>query len=165
MISKLGTLLLLAIPAATMSAQTPTAVQDIYSQTGVTALRNEASVVYSFGSWHAGAMDGNVTLMSALFDEMLAGDVPTMIEGVTAEADGIKLSWNSVDKLITVDCEASKVGHTEVLIADLNGLTRGLVKVDETPAQISVSDYATGVYIVGVAVDGKLVKSIKIILK
>ena len=161
---KLGTLLLLAASAATMSAQTPTAVQDIYSQTGAAKVDN-ATVVYSFGSWHGGDAQGSVTAWPALFEEMLAANGYSLVNGVIAEADGIEVSWNSVDKLITVNCGPDKLGRTTVLIADMNGATRGMVTVDDNPAQISLSNHVAGTYAVAVAVDGKLVKTFKLILK
>lgn len=163
---KLGTLLLLAASAATMSAQTPVAVQDIYSQTGV-GKAGDTTVVYSFGNWHGAdaAAESNITAFSALFDEMISTGGDTLIGGVIAEADGIEVSWNSVEKLITVNCGPDKLGRTTVLIADMNGATRGMVTVNDNPAQISISNHVPGTYAVAVAVDGKLVKTFKIILK
>ncbi len=162
---KFGTLLLSALAVSTMSAQTPIAAQDIYSQTGSAAVASGETVVYSFGSWHAGSMDGDVTLWGPLFEEMLTSDTPTYVEGVTADVDGISVSWNSVDRQITVNCNSEKLGHTSVLIAAMDGATRGLVNVNESPAVISLSDYAPGIYAVAVAVDGKLIKTLKITLK
>ena len=161
---KFGTLLLSALAVSTMSAQAPTAVQDIYSQTGSASLASGETVVYSFGSWHAG-MDGDGALMSPLFDQMMASDIATFVEGVTADFDGISVSWDSVDRQITVNCNSNKLGHTSVLIAAMDGATRGMVNVNESPAVISLSDYAPGIYAVAVAVDGKLIKTLKITLK
>ncbi|MDE7347232.1 MAG: hypothetical protein K2N48_10915 [Muribaculaceae bacterium] len=159
-----GTLLLAAIAASTMSAQTPTAVQDIYSQTGEAELQGGATVVYSFGSWHSGETTGDVSLWGPLFDQMLDGST-NAVEGVYADANGVSISWNSVDKLLTVTCEAGKLGRTTVLVAETNGATRGAETINESPAQVSLSNYAPGVYVVAVAVDGKLIKSLKITLK
>lgn len=162
---KFGSLLLSAISVATMSAQTPTAVQDIYSQTGVATLSSGESVTYSFGNWHSASIDGDVSLLSPLFAQMIADGAPTLVEGVTAEADGISVNWNSIDKQITVTCKSEKLGHTSVLIATFDGATRGFVNVNESPAVISLSDYAPAIYAVAVAVDGKLIKTFKINLK
>ncbi len=161
---KFGTLLLCAASVATMSAQTPTAVQEIYSQTGSAKLASGTEVVYSFGNWHAGS---DASLLSPLFEQMIAdaNDSPTFVEGVNAEIDGILVSWNSVDKQITVKCNSDKLGRTSVLIATLDGATRGMETVNESPAVISLSDYTPGVYAVAVAVDGKLIKTLKITLK
>ena len=162
---QIGTLLLSALAASTMSAQTPTVMQDIYSQSGGASLKAGETVVYSFGSWHAGSMDGDVTLMSPLFEQMLADGATSLVEGVTAETDGISVSWNSVDRQISVICKSGQAGHTSVLIATMDGATRGMVSVDESPAVISMADYAPGIYAVAVAVDGKLIKTFKINLK
>ncbi len=161
---KLGTLLLLSASAAAMSAQTPVA-GDIYSQTGSADLNGKV-VVYNFANWHAGEMEGDVSLWSALFDELMDIEIINDgVNGVIADMDGISVSWNSVDKQFIVDCAADKLGRTQVLVADINGMNRGMVTVDETPAQISLSNYVNGTYVVAVAVDGKLVKTFKIILK
>ncbi len=160
-----GTLLLSALAVSTMSAQTPTVSQDIYSVNGGATLTTGETVVYNFGSWHAGEAVGDVSLMSPLFEQMLADNATSMVEGVTAEIDGFSVSWNSVDKQITVNCKSENLGHTSVLIATMDGATRGLVNIDQTPATISMSDYAPGIYAVAVAVDGKLIKTFKINLK
>lgn len=161
---KFGTLLLSAASVATMSAQTPTAVQEIYSQTGSATLASGTEVVYSFGNWHAGS---DASLLSPLFEQMIAdaNDTPSFVEGVNAEIDGILVSWDSVDKQVTVKCNSDKLGRTSVLIASLDGATRGMETVNESPAVISLSDYTPGVYAVAVAVDGKLIKTLKITLK
>ncbi|MDE6027043.1 MAG: hypothetical protein K2G23_03110 [Muribaculaceae bacterium] len=161
---KLGTLLLFAASVATMSAQTPAAVQDIYSQTGEKTIAG-GKVVYSVGSWHAGDAEGSVSLWNPLFAQMLSEGSQGGVGSVFADADGVELSWNNADKLIKVVCDADKLDRTSVLIADLNGANRGIFTIDESPAQISISNFAAGPYIVGVAVDGKLVKTLKIILK
>lgn len=162
---KLGTLLLLSASAVAMSAQTPTTVQDIYSQSGVVTVQGDNTVVYNFGNWHAGETDGEGSFLSPLFEEMLAQTDNTVGLGtVFADADGIQVGWNSVEKLITVQCEAEMLGRTQVLISDLNGMNRGMVTVDDNPALISISNYVSGTYLVAVAVDGKLIKTFKIIL-
>lgn len=165
MTTKLGTLLLLAASAATMSAQTPSAVADIYSQTGTGVLGDGGQVVYSVGSWHAGGTDDSVSLWPALFEEMLGSKPIVLVSGVFADAEGIEMSWNNVEKLITINCEPELLGHTNVLIADVNGATRGMVAVNENPAKISLSNHVAGAYVIACAVDGKLVKTFKIILK
>ncbi len=162
---KFGSLLLFAISAAAMSAQTPTVAQDIYSSNGSASLKAGESVVYSFGSWHAGSMDGNLSALSPLFEQMVTDGATSLIEGVTAEADGISVRWNSVDRQISINCKSEKLGHTSVLIASMDGAARGMVSVDESPAFISLEDYAPGIYAVAVAVDGKLIKTFKINLK
>ncbi|MDE6696913.1 MAG: hypothetical protein K2K25_08530 [Muribaculaceae bacterium] len=158
---KFGSLLLSAAAVATMSAQTPNVTGDIYSLTGGNALSSGESVVYSFGSWHAGSGDA----LSPLFAQMIADNATSLVEGVTSETDGISVSWNSVDKQLTVNCPSGKIGHTSVLVATLDGATRGVVNIDQTPAAISLSDYASDIYVVAVAVDGKLIKTFKINLK
>ena len=162
---KLGTLLLFAASVATMSAQTPAAVQDIYSQNGEKSLADGTTVIYSVGSWHAGDAEGSVSLWNPLFAQLLSEGSQGGVGSVFADADGVELSWNNADKLIKVVCDADKLDRTSVLIADLNGANRGIFTIDESPAQISISNFAAGPYIVGVAVDGKLVKTLKIILK
>ena len=162
---KFGTLMLSALAVSAMSAQTPTAAQDIYSLTGGASLKSGETVVYSFGSWHAGSMDGDVTLLAPLFEEMLAEGGTTYVSGISAEADGIAISWSGVDRQVTVKCNSEKLGHTSVLIAATDGATRGMVNVNESPAVISLADYAPGIYAVAVAVDGKLIKTLKITLK
>lgn len=157
--------MLSALAVSAMSAQTPTAVQDIYSQNGSSLLLTGETVVYSFGSWHVGSMDSDITLLSPLFDQMVADNATSFVEGVSAEIDGISVSWNSLDKQITVNCKSDKLGHTSVLIATMDGATRGVVSVDESPAVISMADYVPGIYAVAVAVDGKLIKTFKINLK
>lgn len=159
---KLGTLVLLAASAASMSAQT--AVQDIYSQNGEAALDGTA-IVYNFGSWHAGNMDGEVTLWPSLFEEMLANTEVSYVEGVMADIDGIEVNWNSVDKVVSVYCDDDMLGRAAVLISDLNGVNRGLQTLEDTHTQLSISNFVPGTYVVAVAVDGKLVKTFKIILK
>lgn len=159
---KFGSLLLFAGMVATMSAQTPTVTQDIYTQIGGETLSSGQTVFYSFGSWHAG---DDTALLSPLFEQMIADNATSLVGGVTAEADGISVSWNSVDKQITVDCPSEKLGRTTVLIATMDGATRGLVNVDESPAVISLADYTPGIYAAAVAVDGKLIKTFKINLK
>ncbi|MDE6479408.1 MAG: hypothetical protein K2L45_03985 [Muribaculaceae bacterium] len=158
---KFGSLLLCAAMASTMSAQTPEVTGDIYSQIGGQSLSTGETVFYSFGSWYAGSEDA----LTPLFDQMVAGNVTSLVEGIASEADGISVSWNSVDKQLTVNCQSDKLGHTSVLIAAMDGATRGVVNVDQTPAVISLSDYASGIYAVAVAVDGKLIKTFKINLK
>lgn len=162
---KLGTLLLLAASAATMSAQTPNVADEVYSQTGITTLNGGVTVAYSFGSWHAGGTEDNVSILPALFQEMLDAQGSVLVEGVIADADGIELSWNSVEKLITVKCAPEYLGRATVLIADTNGATRGMVTVNDSPAKLSLSNHVAGTYVIAVAVDGKLVKTFKIILK
>ena len=157
--------MLSALAVSAMSAQTPTAAQDIYSQTGGVSLKSGETVVYSFGSWHAGSMDGDMALMSPLFEQMLADGATSLVEGVAADIDGIAISWSSVDRQVTVKCNSEKLVHTSVLIAAMDGATRGMVNVDESPAVISLADYAPGIYAVAVAVDGKLIKTLKITLK
>ena len=103
--------------------------------------------------------------MGPLFEEMLSDTSTTYVDGVAAEADGISVSWSSVDRLVTVKCDSEKLGRTSVLIAAMDGATRGVVSVDESPAVISLADYTPGVYAVAVAVDGKLIKTLKINLK
>ncbi len=149
-----------------MSAQTPTTVQDIYSQTGKSTLQqSNSTVVYSFGNWHAGNMDGNLSLWSALFDELLSDKSLSSVDGLVSDSDGIQLNWDNVNKEITVFSDSSKSGHTSVLIAEMNGATREVVNVEDNPAKISLADYTPGIYAVAVAVDGKLVKTLKINLK
>lgn len=162
---KLGTLMLLAASAAAASAQIPVS-GDIYSQVGMGST-GQQEVAYSFGSWYVGGTNGDVALFPALFDEMLSlsGTGTTLVEGVFADADGIELSWNVVEKTLTVKCPAEKLGRTNVLITDINGASRGIVTVEESPATISISNYVPGPYVIAVAVDGKLVKTFKIILK
>ncbi|MDE5794777.1 MAG: hypothetical protein K2I08_08660 [Muribaculaceae bacterium] len=162
---KFGSLLLFAGTVATMSAQTPTVAQDIYTQIGGEKVSSGETVIYSFGSWHAGSMDDKTLLLSPLFEQMIADNATTLVGGVTAEADGISVSWNSIDKQITVNCPSEKLGRTTVLIATMDGATRGLVNVDESPAVISLADYTPGIYVAAVAVDGKLIKTFKINLK
>lgn len=163
---KFGSLLLFAASVATMSAQTPTTVQDIYSQNGEVALASGETVIYSFGNWHAGSMDDSTSLLSPLFEQMIASDqITTLVEGVTADSDGISVTWNSVDKQVTVNCKSDQLGHISVLIATMDGATRGLVNVTESPAVISLADYTPDIYAVAVAVDGKLIKTFKINLK
>ena len=157
--------MLSALAVSAMSAQTPTAVQDIYSQNGSALLMTGETVVYSFGNWHAGSMNSDVSLLSPLFDEMIAAKPTSFVEGVAAEIDGISVSWNSLDKQFTVNCKSDKLGHTSVLIATMDGATRGVVSVDESPAVISMADYVPGIYAVALAVDGKLIKTFKINLK
>ncbi len=160
-----GTLLLSALAVSTMSAQTPTAAQDIYSSNGGSTLASGATVVYNFGSWHAGASEGDISLMSPLFEQMLADNATSFVEGLTAEVDGFSVSWNSIDKQITVNCKSENLGRTSVLIATMDGATRGMVNIDQSPAVISMSDYTPGIYAIAVAVDGKLIKTFKINLK
>lgn len=163
---KIAPLLLSAISVSTMSAQTPTGAQDIYSQTGNAALATGQAVVYSFGSWHAGSNAGDLSAWSPLFEELLATEGATsLVAGITVDADGISVSWNSVDKSVKVGCDAGFIGRTSVLIASTDGATRGVETVKESPAVISLADYAPGVYAIAVAVDGKLIKSLKITLK
>ena len=158
--------MLSALAVSAMSAQAPATVQDIYSQTGNASLASGETVTYSFGSWHAGGMNGDVTLYAPLFEEMLATDVSTSaVDAVTADLNGISVSWSSVDRQVTVNCDSEKLGHTSVLIAAMDGATRGVVNVNESPAVISLADYAPGIYAVAVAVDGKLIKTLKITLK
>lgn len=159
---KFGSLLLFAGMVTTMSAQTPTVTQDIYTQTGGEILSSGQTVFYSFGSWHAG---DDMLLLSPLFEQMIADNATSLVGGVTAEADGISVSWNSIDKQITVNCPSEKLGRTTVLIATMDGATRGLVNVEESPAVISLADYTPGIYAAAVAVDGKLIKTFKINLK
>lgn len=162
---KFGTLLLMAASAATVSAQTPSVVQDLYSVSGETALANGATVVYSVGSWHAGESEGSVSLWGSLFEEMLSqGNSDLGVGSVFAEAEGVELGWNGQDNVLTVVCDEDKLGRMAVLVSDLNGATRGLETVTESPMQLSLP-YSAGPYIVGVALDGKLVKTLKIILK
>ncbi len=159
---KLGSLLLFAASVATMSAQTPEVVSDIYSQIGGQTLSTGETVLYSFGSWYT---TGTADALSPLFDQMIADNVTSIVDGVAAEADGISISWNNVDKQVTVTCPSDKLGRTSVLIAAMDGATRGMVSIDANPAVISLADYAPGIYAVAVAVDGKLIKTFKITLK
>lgn len=159
---KFGSLLLFAASVATMSAQTPNVTADIYSQIGGEQLSIGPSVFYSFGSWYT---TGSGDAMSPLFEQMVSENVTSIVDGVISEADGISISWNNVDKQVTVNCPSEKLGHTSVLIAAMDGATRGMVGIDATPAVISLSDYAPGIYAVAVAVDGKLIKTFKITLK
>ena len=159
---KFGSLLLFAGMVTTMSAQTPTVTQDIYKLTGGENVSSGETVIYSLGIWHAGSMDA---LLSPLFDQMIADNATSLVGGVTAEADVISVSWNSIDKQITVNCPSEKLGRTTVLIATMDGATRGLVNVDESPAVISLADYTPGIYAAAVAVDGKLIKTFKLNLK
>lgn len=162
---KIAPLLLSAISVATMSAQAPSAAQDIYSLTGNSALASGGSVAYSFGSWHAGSSVGDFSAWSPLFEEMIADGATSYVAGVSVDADGISVSWNSVDKTVTVGCDADKIGRTSVLIASMDGAARGVEALKESPAVFSLADYAPGVYAIAVAVDGKLIKTLKITLK
>ncbi len=162
---KIAPLLLSAFSVAAMSAQTPSGVQDIYSQQGVGALTSGESVVYSFGSWHAGSSVGEMSAWSPLFEEMLADGATSSVASLTVEADGFSIAWNSVDRKVTVVCNSENIGRASVLIASIDGATRGVETIKESPAEFSLADYAPGVYAVAVAVDGKLIKTLKINLK
>ncbi|MDE7160878.1 MAG: hypothetical protein K2O24_08580 [Muribaculaceae bacterium] len=162
---KFGSLLLLAGVAATASAQEPTAIGSIYSEVGVSPIQNGVAV-YEAGNWfpNGTSEDGLSTLWNAVFADLAEGPM-SLVEGVTVDADGIAVSWNAAAKLLTVNCEAGKLGRTQVLIADYSGMNRDVVTLKDTPASISLSDYVPGTYVVAVAVDGNLVKTIKLILK
>lgn len=162
---KFGTLLLLAGVAATAGAQDPTSVGSIYSEVGVSKIQN-GTVVYEAGNWYPNgtSADGQTTLWNAVFAE-LAKDAMSFVEGVAVDVDGIEVTWNAGAKTLSVKCEDGKLGRTQVLIADYNGVNRDMVAINDNPASISLSDYVPGTYVVAVAVDGNLVKTIKLILK
>ena len=165
---KFGILMLFAASTAAMSAQTPTVVQDIYASNGETTLKDGASVVYSVGSWHSpedaqNVPNSSVSLWGAMFDQLVEQSA-SGIDAIFADVEGVALSWNGDDKVLTVVCPDDKVGRAALLISDLNGASRGVQTITESPAKISLP-FAQGTYVVGVAMDGKLVKSLKIILK
>ncbi|MDE6290575.1 MAG: hypothetical protein K2M16_03495 [Muribaculaceae bacterium] len=162
---KIAPLLLSAFSVAAMSAQTPSGVQDIYSLQGVADLSSGTSVVYSFGSWHAGSNVGEMSAWSPLFEEMIADGATSSVGALRVEADGISIAWNSVDRKVTVICNSGKIGRASVLIASMDGAARGVEAIKESRAEFSLADYAPGVYAVAVAVDGKLIKTLKINLK
>lgn len=160
---KFGAFMLLAGVAAAAGAQEPTVIENIYSQTGVKKLANDNEVAFEFASWYGVAQGETASLWPALFSEM--GQLDVLVENVMADVDGIQLTYLSADKLLSVNCDAAILGHAQMLITDYNGVTRGLYDINEAPAQISLSSYVPGTYIVAVAVDGKLVKTLKLILK
>ncbi|MDE6670071.1 MAG: hypothetical protein K2K26_10385, partial [Muribaculaceae bacterium] len=104
-------------------------------------------------------------LWPAVLAALSTEDVSVMVEGIVADANGVGVKYLSADKLLAVTCDAAAQGKTQVLITDFNGVTHGLVNVNEPYANISLSNYVPGTYVVAVAVDGKLVKTIKLILK
>ena len=161
---KFGTLLLLAGAAATASAQDPTAIENIYSTVGVSSIQN-GTATYDVANWfpNGTSKDGRATLWNAIFAD-LANEYD-LVEGVTVDVDGIAVAWNAAEKILSVNCEDGKLGRTQVLIADYNGINRDVVTINDTPATISLSDYVPGTYVVAVAVDGNLVKTFKLILK
>lgn len=162
---KFAPILLSALSVATMSAQSPTTSQEIYSLQGNVALDSGHAVAYSFGSWHAGDPDGEFSAFSPLFEELLENLPTNFTDMLEAEAQGISVSWDNIDRALTVSCSSDKLGRTSVLVASTDGASRGLQTVNESPAVISLANYSPGVYAIAVAVDGKLIKSIKINLK
>lgn len=161
---KLGILVGLAAIAASMSAQTPTAVGTIYSQVGVTPVEG-GRVAYSVGNWYSGGSNENVSLWPAMLKEILDSNPSTLISGVLADANGIQIGWNDVEKTVTVTCDPEYIGRASVLIADYNGLTNGMVAIEQNPTKISITNHVLGAYVVAVAVDGQIVKTFKFILK
>lgn len=161
---KFGTLLLLAGIAGTVSAQSPTAVENIYSQTGVEKV-GATQLAHEFANWYSVASDGATALWPAMLSSVKAGNSTSFIEGVEIDANGVGLIWNAADKLISVNCDEAYLGRCQVLVTDLNGVNRDMLLLDQAPASISLSNYVGGTYVVGVAVDGKLVKTLKLILK
>ena len=159
---KIGTLLLLAGASVAAVAQSPTAVESIYSEVGAGQV-GDTTVTYEFANWYAAGGDENMTLWPAILDA--ATGAPSLVEGVTVDANGVAIAWNAAEKLISVKCDEGKLGHTDVLITDYNGVNRDIVAIRENPARISLSDYVPGTYIVAVAVDGQLIKTLKLILK
>lgn len=160
---KLGTFVLLSATAAMVSAETPSVVESIYSQTDISQVEG-VKVFQDFHSWYVTGANNNVAFLPAVLQELLKNS-SSLPEGVIADANGIEVSWDGIDKQITVNCDADKAGRVTLLIADYNGITRGLVNVEDTQATLSISNYVPGPYVVAVAVDGKLVKTYKIILK
>ena len=161
---KFGTLMLLAGIAGAASAQSPAAVENIYSQTGVDVVES-TKVAHEFANWYTVASDGATSLWPAMFSEVKAGNAASFVEGVMVDADGVGLAWNSADKVLSVSCDAAYLGRCQVLVTDLNGVNRDIHVVDQAPVSYSLSNYVGGTYVVGVAVDGKLVKTLKLILK
>ncbi len=155
--------MLLAGVAASASAQSPTAVESIYSEIGTEAV-GDATVAYEFANWYTVESNDNASLWPAIFDAVSKGP-QSLIEGVTVDAEGVEIVWNAAEKLIFVKCDDGKLGHTQVLVADYNGVNRGITNVSQSPATISLANYVPGTYVVAVAVDGKLIKTLKLILK
>ncbi|MDE5876074.1 MAG: hypothetical protein K2H47_00985 [Muribaculaceae bacterium] len=163
MTMKFGTFLLLSGIAFSAAAQDEV-TGTIYSQSDLKGLPDGGAVVYEFGSWYS--IDAETsTLWPAVLAALSTEDVSVMVEGIVADANGVGVKYLSAEKLLAVTCDAAAQGKTQVLITDFNGVTHGLVNVNEPYANISLSNYVPGTYVVAVAVDGKLVKTIKLILK
>lgn len=159
---KIGTLMLLAGASFAAVAQSPTAVESIYSEVGSGQV-GDTTVTYEFANWYAAGENGDLAIWPAIFDAVAGA--PSLVEGVTVDANGVAIAWNAADKLISVKCDEGNLGRTNVLITDYNGVNRDVVAINENPATISLSDYVPGTYIVAVAVDGQLIKTLKLILK
>lgn len=164
---KFGAFILLAgvaMTAAAQDAQTKVA-GTIYTVNGYAAATEDAGFAYEIGNWYTPAEGEGVSFLPELMDLLAKEDVSVMVEGVVADASGVSVKYLSADKLLCVTCDEAAMGKTQVLITDFNGVTHGLADINEPNATLSLSDYVPGTYIVAVAVDGNLVKTLKLILK
>lgn len=162
---KFGTFMLLAGVAMTAAAQDVQEVSGtIYSTNGI-GYAQDSAVGYEIANWYTPAEGEGVSLLPAVLDAINQQNISVIVEGVLAEANGVGVKYLSAEKLLSVVCDEKAQGHTQVLITDFNGVTQGLHHIASANAEISLSDYVPGTYIVAVAVDGNLVKTLKLILK
>ena len=119
------------------------------------------TVGYCFGNWHLGDVGEDICLLPALLDERISNhDV-----GLIMDRDGLRVSWDGVEKQIVVECGDDMLGRTQIAVFDVGGMGYGSMTVGESPARYSIVHYPAGTYVITVSVDDNIVGSFKSILK
>lgn len=163
--TKFGTFILLGGLSMAASAQIPTAVPDIYSSTDFSKTEEGISVVANAFAWHNGGITSELSALPALMASLNPETIPTLVEGIGQDIDGIHVGWNSAEKLLTVDCPADRLGRLEVRVFNLNGVQLASETLAESTTTVSLTKFVPDYYLVALTEDGKLVKTIKLNLK
>lgn len=165
--TKFGTLILLGGLSMTAFAQDPTVVvQDIYSQTGTFMSGEGLTVAANAFSWHTGGLTSELSV----FPGIIAGltdpsSMPSSVESINQDIDGVLLSWNAAEKLLNISCPTGKLGRLEVRVYNMNGVQLASNTPAESTTSISLNNFVPDNYLVALTEDGKLIKTIKLHLK
>lgn len=164
--TRFGTLILLGGLSMAAYAQSPTVVQDIYSRTESSKSEGGLTVVANAFSWHQGGLSSELSVFPGIVAGLIdPSTVPTLIEGVTQDIDGVSFGWNAAERLLNVTCPDGRLGRLEVRVFNLNGVQLASETLAESTTSISLTNFVPDYYLVALTEDGKLIKTIKLHLK
>ncbi len=163
--TKIGALVLLGCLSATASAQNPTVIQDIYSTTGVAKANSGETVIANAFSWNQGQTTADISVLPAILAVINSEDIPSIVESVSIDADGVTVGWNAADRQLVIYDSTGEHGSLEVRVFNLSGIQLAYEKLAQSTTTVSLSNFVPGYYVVAVTEDGKLIKTIKLQLK